>query len=87
VRADRIENFAEELSINKIDFLKVEAEGVEPEVLKSIGDLHVRKVVVNCSSERYGESPLCEVKNILREMGYVIEQVENHIVFAESQYN
>ena len=70
VDAIRIDQLASELGIEKIDFLKVEAEGVEPEILEGIGDLTVKKISVNCGPERHGESPIKEVLSILESKGY-----------------
>jgi FkbM family methyltransferase len=52
----------------QIDFLKVEAEGAEPEVLRGLGKLDIPKIVVLCTAERNGVSPTTEVSNILRVM-------------------
>lgn len=82
VRVDTIENLINELEIDTVDFLKVEAEGAEPEVVEGIGDLKISKLVVNCSEERYGESPFEEVSEKLREMGYEIVDFDGVCLYA-----
>jgi len=52
------------------DFAKVEAEGVEPEVLEGMSDLRPKRIVVNVSPERDGESPAAACRRILDERGY-----------------
>lgn len=84
VDVDTLESIASDLDIDRIDFLKVEAEGAEPEILQGIGDLEVSKLVVNCSEERDGESPAEEVKSILNEQGYSIkEDMDGQIIRAK----
>jgi FkbM family methyltransferase len=83
VRVDSVESFATEIEIDRIDFLKVEAEGAEPEAIDGIGDTEVRKVVVNCSPERDGKSPRSEVVEKLRSKGFEVDSPENgYEVFA-----
>lgn len=62
-----IETFCDENEIEEVDFLKLDAEGAEPEVLQGIGDVPVRKVAVDCTPERDGESPQKEVLEILED--------------------
>lgn len=65
----------------EIDFLKIEAEGAEPEVLNGIDNISVKKVAVDCSPERNGESPIQQVQGILQNKGYRTQTVDN-MVFA-----
>jgi FkbM family methyltransferase len=61
--------------LDHIDFLKIEAEGVEPEVLEgafSDTDTSVDKVVVNCAAEREGDSPTEDVTALLERHGYTV---------------
>lgn len=52
IPVNTIEAFAEKLDLESVDFLKVEAEGAELEILKGIGDLDIKKIAVNASEER-----------------------------------
>jgi len=54
------------------DFLKVEAEGMEPEVLQSLGDMEPPKIAVNVSPERNGESPESLVLDWFEDRKYTI---------------
>jgi len=57
---------------HKIGFLKVEAEGFEPEVLQGAESIlsKVRCVAIDCSPERGGESPADLCEEILRRSGF-----------------
>ena len=70
VSVDTIENICLDLGVASVDFMKVEAEGVEPEVLKGLGDLRPTKIAVNCDPERQGKSTEEEVTHLLSDMGY-----------------
>jgi len=83
IQAKTIENIIEEINVEHIDFLKVEAEGTEPEVLKGIGDLDINKIVVNCSKERNGESTLENVSNVLEEKGYEIVDYDGTCLYSK----
>jgi len=67
-----LDDVCEEKSLNRIDFLKVEAEGAEPEVLRGAKRIlnSVCKVAVDVSAERRGESTWKEVKEILERSGF-----------------
>jgi FkbM family methyltransferase len=65
-----------------IDFLKVEAEGAEPEVISGIDKIHVKKVSVDASAERYGEETVEQVRSILENAGYQV-QSEEGMVYAK----
>lgn len=70
VEANKLEQIISNCNIDKVDFLKIEAEGAEPEVLRGLGNVPVHKIAVNCDPERDGESTKREVKTILTKMGY-----------------
>lgn len=64
---------AREHGISRIDFLKIEAEGVEPEILRSAlepGGIDVGTLAINCGPERNGETPIEDVLRILDAHGY-----------------
>lgn len=77
----RVDDLATKIGVGSIDYLKIEAEGAEPEVLESVGELEVGKIAVECAPERGGETPEAEVTNWLRERGYTIRTRDN-IVFG-----
>lgn len=58
--------------LDRIDFLKVEAEGYEPEVLRGAGPAleSVRKIAVDCSPERNGEPTFDECEEIIGRVGF-----------------
>jgi FkbM family methyltransferase len=70
-----------QLDLTSIDFLKVEAEGAEPEILSEIEDISVKKIAVDASPERYGESTVDEVQSILKSAGYNVH-VDGDIIFG-----
>lgn len=51
-----IEQLANDLDVPTIDFLKVEAEGLEPEVVRGSVGAPVKKIAVAGNDERYGET-------------------------------
>lgn len=81
VEAIRLETFVEEQDLGDIDFLKVDAEGAEPEVIEGLGDLNVRKIAVDCTAERAGQSTADEVREYLVDRGYEI-RIDSSVLFA-----
>jgi|GEM_PF-534590 FkbM family methyltransferase len=67
-----IESVCEEMGIDRVDFLKLDAEGLEPEVLRGIGDVEVRKAVISGSNERDGEYTAPDVSSLLESRGYEV---------------
>ncbi len=72
VSAVRLDYLINKYNLEKIDFLKIEAEGAEPEVLTgAINTLKItRKVSVDCSKERMGNDTIDEVRQLLKENGF-----------------
>lgn len=68
--ATTVESIANEFGVEKIDFLKIDAEGAEPEVLEGIRDLDIRKIAVDCTPERNGRSPQSQVDSWLNNHGF-----------------
>lgn len=62
----------------QIDYLKCDAEGAEPEVLRGAGRTLARSrvVAVDTGPEREGESTAEPVSAILREAGFDVEQIQ-----------
>lgn len=59
---------------NKLDgdsvFLKVEAEGFEPEIIKGLGQFRPRVITVDVTPERNHESPRHQIQKLLEAKGY-----------------
>ena len=70
LKSDRLDNIMDQLGENKIDFLKIDAEGAEPEVLRGIDQLTVRKIAIDTGEEREGEETTEEVMDILNRRDY-----------------
>lgn len=60
--------------VDAVGYLKVEAEGYEPEVLEGMGALRPKRVVVDVSAERWGKSPAAECRELLRDMDYTTKK-------------
>lgn len=79
----RLDTWITSNNITKIDFLKVEAEGAEVEVLEGLAgkiDL-VQKISVDAGPERYGQPTSAEVNQILISNGFTT-QIMNHHVYG-----
>jgi len=70
IDVNTIQHYVNHLDIEKIDFLKVEAEGAEPEIIKGLNQLRPRNIVVNAGEERDGRPTGREVMELLQDMGY-----------------
>ena len=65
-----------------VDFLKVETEGLELEVLLGIEDVSIRKLAIDAGKPNPdGEVPLEAIINLLTARGYDV-RVMDRIVFA-----
>ncbi|MEL6169821.1 MAG: FkbM family methyltransferase [Pseudomonadota bacterium] len=69
----RLEDLAAKLDLNHIDFLKLEAEGAEIEVIDGMGAMRPSKISIDAGPERYGESPMEELQEMLRTRGYEVQ--------------
>lgn len=63
------------------DFIKVEAEGLEPEIIRGLGKLRPTKIAVDVSPERDGKSPEAEISALLQSWGYETKRIGN-VLFA-----
>lgn len=71
IQIETVENLVKNLEINPADlFLKVEAEGYEPEIIDGLGDVRPRLIVVDVTPERDGESPRNLIQSKLERLGY-----------------
>jgi FkbM family methyltransferase len=84
VFAKPLDDILAELDIENVNFLKMDAEGAEPEVLRGISDLSVEKLAIDTGPERNGERTTAEVIEILESRGYeTAVNRETWIVFAK----
>jgi FkbM family methyltransferase len=81
IDSTRLDEFAEERGIKSIDFLKLDAEGGEPEVLEGTEHVDIRKMAIDCTPERNGESTAKQVSEYLSQRGYEIRS-EGNLIFA-----
>lgn len=82
IPVDTLENYMQKLDIDEIDFLKVEGEGAEPEIIEGLGELRPKKIAVNADEEREGEPVGREVMELLQPMGYnLVGMKSGHILF------
>jgi FkbM family methyltransferase len=72
VTADTVPNIVRELGFDHIDYLKIEAEGVEPEILEGAVEdsMDIEKIAVDASPERNEQSTVDEIRSILESHGY-----------------
>lgn len=90
VEADTIPELCSAEGIEQVDYLKVEAEGVEPEIMNGVlaGEMNIQKIAVDAGPERYGDSVKDEIISLLEEHGYQCRVKDNaqywgnNIVFA-----
>jgi FkbM family methyltransferase len=81
IRVVSLADYAQENRIERYDFVKIEAEGVELEVFAGLGDFRPRKLAIDVSPERNGESPADEFQSQLRALEYDVRQ-RGHVMFA-----
>jgi FkbM family methyltransferase len=75
-----ISSICAEAGVDSIDVLKIEAEGVEPEVLEGAPDAN--KIVVNCGPERQGQKPTETIVEMLQQRGYDVQVIQTGETFA-----
>lgn len=76
-----LKDYCSENELAAIDFLKLEAEGVELEIFEGLGDVRPRKLAIDVSPEREGLSPAQDFQRLLPPLGYEICQRGN-VLFA-----
>lgn len=87
VRTETIEifrlcDYLDRQGLSRLNFLKLEAEGVEPEIFQGLGDRSADKIAIDISPERNGESPLAYFQEQLAARGYETRQRAN-VLFAK----
>jgi FkbM family methyltransferase len=68
-------------NLPRFDFVKIEAEGVELEVFDGLRDCLPRKLAIDVSPERDGQSPFEAFRSKLSQLGYEM-QLRGHVLFA-----
>lgn len=74
-------DYARSNAIERFDFVKIEAEGVELEVFAGLGEMRPRQLAIDVSPERNGESPAEEFRTRLEPLGYDVRQ-RKQVMFA-----
>jgi FkbM family methyltransferase len=74
-------DYCQSRNIKSLDFVKIEAEGVELEVFEGLQSIRPRKLAIDVSPEREGESPAEEFKIRLARINYEFRQ-RGHVLFA-----
>lgn len=74
VETTTIDTIAKESGVERIDFLKMDAEGLEPEVLLGAEEVSITQLAIDCTEERDGESSFRELYDILNNRKYQIER-------------
>lgn len=75
----RLDEFLQRQDVDKVDFLKIDAEGMEPEVLAGTTDIEVEKVAVDAGPERFNESPMEAVRSYLEDRGYAVRTSDSMV--------
>ena len=71
VEVNTLESFISDNDIEPSNlYVKIEAEGFEPEIVRGLGSVMPRVVVIDVTPERNGDSPRESIKDILRGIGY-----------------
>ena len=81
IRVVSLADYARDNRIDRYDFVKIEAEGVELEVFAGLGEMRPRKLAIDVSPERNGESPADEFRSRLGPLGYQVRQ-RGQVMFA-----
>lgn len=81
VQAIRLDHYWVARNLPRPDFVKIEAEGIELEVLDGLGAIRPAKMTIDVSPERNGESPAEELRSRLEALGYIVRQ-RGHVMFA-----
>ena len=64
------DSITDNFGLAQIDFAKIEAEGVEWEIIKGMRQKLIPKLAIDCSPERDGNSPMQDIKTLLIQKGY-----------------
>jgi len=84
IEATTLSDYCAAAHLSRLDFVKIEAEGVELEVFGGLRGRRPRKLAIDVSPERNGESPADEFRARLAAGGYAVRQRE-HVMFARDE--
>jgi len=76
-----LEDYCRERGLPGLDFVKIEAEGVELEIYDGLGAIKPRKLAIDVSPERDGQSPAATFYEKLTRDGYKVQQ-RGAVMFA-----
>lgn len=76
-----LRDYCDAKTINRLDFVKIEAEGAELEIFDGLGSIRPRKLAIDVSPERDGESPAEKFHQRLKAVGYSVRR-RGHVMFA-----
>jgi FkbM family methyltransferase len=84
VESVKLSSLMHEIGVEKIDFLKVDGEGAEPEIIRSAENIRISKCAIDCTKERNEKSTKKSIINELkkRSMEIKVGGPENMIVFG-----
>ena len=74
-------DYARRNGIERFDFVKIEAEGVELEVFDGLEHMRPSRLAIDVSPERNGQSPAAEFRSRLEPLGYEVRQ-RAQVLFA-----
>jgi FkbM family methyltransferase len=74
-------DYARANDIDRFDFVKIEAEGVELEVFAGLGDMRPAQLAIDVSPERNGKSPAADFRALLEPLDYEVRQ-RGQVMFA-----
>ena len=86
IQVDTLKGHLSSIGVDNVDFLKIEAEGAEVEVIEGLNGLRPRSIVVNAGEERGGEPTGKDVVSLLKQMGYSLVGLKmGHVLFFTSK--
>ena len=81
IRVLALADYCRNNKVDRLDFVKIEAEGAELEVFDGLAGARPRKLAIDVSPERDGKSPADEFRLRLAACGYTVRQ-RGHVMFA-----
>lgn len=77
IRAVRLDTYTAEQGIGDIAFIKADAEGAEPEVLRGAPQTlaRTRHIAIDCGPERMGQDTVEECTAILEQAGFAVTRI------------
>lgn len=84
VQVITVDDLRSRMGVDVIDFFKVEAEGVELEILQHVQPETVRKLAIDAGPERFGRSPFLDIAVLLANRGYRLSN-RNYWLYARAE--